>query len=460
MGKGFDLAKAMGYEVSKLDTVQELPLDKLDPNPDNFFPVESDLTELAESISVNGLLQPLVVTPADGGRYRVVAGHRRRMALLELAKADPAKWRMIPCKIIHPATHDMELLALIQTNTVARELGWHDRSEAATRVEAILVRLQQEQGVTLPGKMRERVAKIVKASESQIARAKYIAKHLVEELRGPELKDDAAYKLAHLPPEQQHELAEHYHGRYYQLTTSAIKQYVDNVAAGRKPFQTPKYVPTCYSRGGKGGKYPQCDCYDAILARRKRELPPEERCPGNQCCCNCYRKYDCADCCQRLAAGIAKWKQTEAYAIGQRLRRAREAAGFSRADLRAHGSKLFVHDVYHYEAGRYQFSVEKLMDFCNLYHADPDVILGYSTPGWQNCKGDTAELPDGALCLVLIRDPVTPAFVTARVARWKGNVFVSAVNETSRISGDFAGFVRLHEPPDGCSFSVEVVPNK
>lgn len=460
MGKGFDLAKAMGYEVSKLDTVQELPLDKLDPNPDNFFPVESDLTELAESISVNGLLQPLVVTPADGGRYRVVAGHRRRMALLELAKADPAKWRMIPCKIIHPATHDMELLALIQTNTVARELGWHDRSEAATRVEAILVRLQQEQGVTLPGKMRERVAKIVKASESQIARAKYIAKHLVEELRGPELKDDAAYKLAHLPPEQQHELAEHYHGRYYQLTTSAIKQYVDNVAAGRKPFQTPTYVPTCYSRGGKGGKYPPCDCYDAILARRKRELPPEERCPDNQCCCNCYRKYDCADCCQRLAADIAKWKQTEAYAIGQRLRRAREAAGFNRADLRAHGSKMFVSDVYHYEAGRYQFPVEKLMNFCNLYHADPDDILGYSTPGWQNCKGDTAEPPDGALCLVLIRDPVTPAFVTARVARWKGNVFVSAVNGTSRISGDIAGFVRLPEPPDGCSFSVEVVPNK
>lgn len=30
----------------------------------------------------------------------------------------------------------------------------------------------------------------------------------------------------------------------------------------------------------------------------------------------------------------------------------------------------------------------------------------------------------------------------------------------SRISGDFAGFVRLPEPPDGCSFSVEVVHNK
>ena len=448
MGKGFDLAKAMGYEVSKLDTVQELPLDKLDPNPDNFFAIESDLTELVESISVNGLLQPLVVTPADGGRYRVVAGHRRRMALLELAKADPAKWRMIPCKIIHPATHDMELLALIQTNTVARELGWHDRSEAAARVEAILVRLQQEQGVTLPGKMRERVAQIVKASESQIARAKYIAKHLVEELRGTELTDDAAYKLAHLPPEQQHELAAHYHGRYFQLTTGAIKQYVDNVAAGREPFYQPKptYIPLCYQQPGK-----ECDCYDAILARRKREL---------QCCCNCYRKYDCADCCQRLAADIAKWKQTEAYAIGQRLRRAREAAGFSRADLRAHGSKMFVNDVYHYEAGRYQFPVEKLMDFCNLYHADPDVILGYSTPGWQNCKGDTAELPDGALCLVLIRDPVTPAFVTERVARWTGNVFVSAVNGTSWIFGDFAGFVRLPEPPDGCSFSVEVIPNK
>ena len=53
---------------------------------------------------------------------------------------------------------------------------------------------------------------------------------------------------------------------------------------------------------------------------------------------------------------------------------------------------------------------------------------------------------------------MTPAFVTERVARWQGNVFVSAVNGTSWIIGDFAGFVRLPEPPDGCSFSVEVVP--
>lgn len=459
----FNLAEALRLDVSKLDSeaaMQRIELALIDPNPANFFHVEADITDLAESIAVNGLLQPLVVAPAENGRYRVIAGHRRRMALLALAEAEPEKWKYADCKVITPASPELEMLALIQTNTAAREISYLERNTAVERVEQILVKLQQEQGIKLPGKMRANVAKIIRASESQIARAKFIAAHLVEEARGADLTDDAAYKLAHLPPEQQRELYAHYRGTSlrYSLTPAAIKKYADNVAAGRKPFQTPTYVPTCYSRGGKGGKYPPCDCYDAILARRKRELPLDEQCPGNQCCCNCYRKYDCADCCQRLAADIAKWKQTEAYAIGQRLRRAREAAGFSRADLRAHCSGMHVNDVYHYEAGRYQISVEKLMDFCNLYHADPDEILGYSTPGWQNCKGDTAELPDGALCLVLVRDPVTPAFVTERVARWTDNVFVSAVNGTSWIFGDFAGFVRLPEPPDGCSFSVEVVP--
>lgn len=468
----FNLAEALNLNVSNLDTasVRRIELALIDPNPANFFRVESDITDLAESIAVNGLLQPLVVTATDDGRYRVIAGHRRRMALLSLAEAEPDKWGYVDCKVVAPASPELEMLALIQTNTAAREISYFERNTAAEQVERILVKLQQEQGVQLPGKMRANVAKIIKASESQIARAKYIASHLVEELQGADITDDAAYKLAHLPAEQQRELHEHYRGDglRYKLTTATIKQYCDNLAAGRKPFAAPpqsQYVPGCYHQKTKNGQYSACDCYDAIIARRKKKLPSEEACPKNQTCCNCARRYDCADCCHRLDAANAKQRQTGLYAVGQRLRSAREAAGLSRKELLERLS-LRVDDVYRFESGAYNMGIDRLMDFCKLYHAEPNEILGFASeqgtagiPQWRKYLHDDYELPEGALCLVLVRDPTTPAFVTPWVARWKNGAFVSAVNGYSQIVGNMAGFVHLAEPPEGCSFSLEVVPN-
>lgn len=52
---------------------------------------EAALQELARDIEVRGLLQPIVVTPAKGNKYQVVAGHRRAAAVrLTTASAVPA----------------------------------------------------------------------------------------------------------------------------------------------------------------------------------------------------------------------------------------------------------------------------------------------------------------------------------------------------------------------------------
>lgn len=52
---------------------------------------EAALKELARDIEVRGLLQPIVVTPAKGNKYQVVAGHRRAAAVrLTTASAVPA----------------------------------------------------------------------------------------------------------------------------------------------------------------------------------------------------------------------------------------------------------------------------------------------------------------------------------------------------------------------------------
>jgi ParB/RepB/Spo0J family partition protein len=46
---------------------------------------EAGLIELAQDIEARGLLQPIVVTPAKGGKYAIVAGHRRAAAVRRTA---------------------------------------------------------------------------------------------------------------------------------------------------------------------------------------------------------------------------------------------------------------------------------------------------------------------------------------------------------------------------------------
>jgi len=57
----------------------EIPVDAISPNPRQPRQIFDDeaLTELAESIDVVGLLQPIVVRKVAGGRYEIVMGERR-----------------------------------------------------------------------------------------------------------------------------------------------------------------------------------------------------------------------------------------------------------------------------------------------------------------------------------------------------------------------------------------------
>ncbi len=58
---------------------QEISVGDIDPNPDQprrTFSEES-IAQLAQSIREQGLLQPILVVPMNGGRYRIVAGERR-----------------------------------------------------------------------------------------------------------------------------------------------------------------------------------------------------------------------------------------------------------------------------------------------------------------------------------------------------------------------------------------------
>jgi len=63
------------------DSLQEINIDDISPNPYQARTVwnEQELSDLAESIKTNGVIQPIIVRPA-GSRYQLIAGERRLRA--------------------------------------------------------------------------------------------------------------------------------------------------------------------------------------------------------------------------------------------------------------------------------------------------------------------------------------------------------------------------------------------
>lgn len=85
--------------------IKNIPINLIIPHPDNPRKELGDLTELAESIRTNGILQNLTVVPAkSNGGYILVIGHRR------LAAAQLAGLTEVPC-----ATTDMEYKQQVAT---------------------------------------------------------------------------------------------------------------------------------------------------------------------------------------------------------------------------------------------------------------------------------------------------------------------------------------------------------
>lgn len=79
--------------------ILQLPLDRIDPNPRQprkFFD-ESELEDLASSISSTGVLQPVVVRESGHGRWQIIMGERRlRASRLAGKDSIPAILREVP----------------------------------------------------------------------------------------------------------------------------------------------------------------------------------------------------------------------------------------------------------------------------------------------------------------------------------------------------------------------------
>src|SRR3989344_266619 len=97
LGKGFDSLLPQNFDSSLLtdeqDRVQKVLITDIKPNksqPRTIFDQEA-LRELSISIKRHGVLQPVILTPTDGGGYSIIAGERRwRAAVLAKLATLPA----------------------------------------------------------------------------------------------------------------------------------------------------------------------------------------------------------------------------------------------------------------------------------------------------------------------------------------------------------------------------------
>lgn len=107
-----------------------LPIELVDPSPENPRQALPEVNVLAASIREFGLMQPVFVRRA-GERYQVLSGHRRRAAFLWLHDQEPDRldWRGIPAVVRTVDDDDVALRMLISSQIDIRK--WKPREEAS-----------------------------------------------------------------------------------------------------------------------------------------------------------------------------------------------------------------------------------------------------------------------------------------------------------------------------------------
>jgi len=190
LGRGLDaLLAGADDETPQGESLQTLSLDRLRPGkyqPRTKMDAAS-LAELALSIKEQGVMQPILVRPVDGGRFEIVAGERRWRA------AQQAGLREIPALVKNVPDQSALAVALIE-NIQREDLNPLEEANG-------LQRLIDEFGLT-----HEAAAKAVGRSRSAVSnllRLTALALPVQEYLLGGALEMGHARALLALPVSQQ-----------------------------------------------------------------------------------------------------------------------------------------------------------------------------------------------------------------------------------------------------------------
>jgi ParB-like chromosome segregation protein Spo0J len=204
------------------------------PSKGNFYSVE-DVQDLKQSIELLGVLQPLLVTDEEkDGKRRIIAGHRRRLAVMQLVDEGKERFRRVPILIKPKKNAILDRLALIMANRFREKTDWERMTEALETEKLVL---ELKESMNIPGRTRDLLAEIIETSPAQVGRYKAIYNNIIPELmaefKANRIVVSVIYEASGLPEDYQKQAAEVFRENEV-LTLSDIKQLKKNYEAAQQ----------------------------------------------------------------------------------------------------------------------------------------------------------------------------------------------------------------------------------
>ena len=210
---GFSITDMLNKDTSmaaapvKEHTIERISYSKLVPSEDNFYSMQ-EIEELKTAIELAGrVLNNLVVTPLEDGKYKILSGHRRHRAVGMLLDEGKTEYEFLPCSVEQIEDADRavrEPVLLIAANSQRVKTAW-DKLEEVRRMRDLQRQAKAERG--LNGRVRDLVARSLNISSSRVAKYDSILNNLIsplmEEIKADHLPISTAYELSKLDAEHQ-----------------------------------------------------------------------------------------------------------------------------------------------------------------------------------------------------------------------------------------------------------------
>ncbi len=195
-----------GVNETAAEEIMMINVEDLEPSKENFYHVDSGLKT---SIAIAGVMEPLTVELKENGKYKIISGHRRHIAVKELVKEGNEDIRYIPCVYKRAGLKDR--LAVMLANGFRKKTDFEKMMEVVIYEEEA-AEIKKE--FKIKGKVREILAELTGLSEAQIGRYKAVYNNLIPELMEEFKNDNIVFsvlvELGGLSKEQQYKAYKEY----------------------------------------------------------------------------------------------------------------------------------------------------------------------------------------------------------------------------------------------------------
>ncbi|MGN0619248.1 MAG: ParB/RepB/Spo0J family partition protein [Ruminiclostridium sp.] len=214
MSRRFQLDSAIVADIqtvnadSYIDSLKMIDIDLIEPNKNNFYEM-SEIEALADDIERQGLMTALVVSEQNGGKYELISGHRRLVALKSLIADGRRRNGKVPCFIKGAKPNTETELDLIMLNATQRKYSDADTMREYEELTRIFKELEAE-GKTIKGRIRDRIAEALNVSPAQVGKLDNIKHNAIPDVeqavKAGDLSISTANEVAKLAPEKQQEI--------------------------------------------------------------------------------------------------------------------------------------------------------------------------------------------------------------------------------------------------------------